>query len=75
MFGTGFGTVVEFDPARGLGTIAADDGRRYPFHCTEIADGTRTIALGTAVTFAVIAGGAGRLEAGAITQADRPSPR
>ena len=43
------GTVTEFDEARGLGTVTADDGDAYSFHCTPIADGTRTIAVGTAV--------------------------
>lgn len=45
------GTVSEFDETRGLGTVVGDDGRRYPFHCTQVADGTRTIEPGTAVTF------------------------
>jgi hypothetical protein len=35
----------------------------YPFHCTQIADGTRTIDVGTAVTFEVRAGAMGRWEA------------
>ena len=47
------GTVVAFDEAVGLGTVAADDGSEHPFHCTQIADGTRRIAVGTRVTFAV----------------------
>ena len=34
------GRVVEFDDHRGLGEVEADDGRRFPFHCTAIADGT-----------------------------------
>ena len=42
--------------------------RRYPFHCTAIADGTRTIEVGTAVTFEVRPAGMGRWEATAITQ-------
>ena len=45
------GTVTAFDDPRGLGTIAAEDGEAYLFHCTQIADGTRTIAVGTAVRF------------------------
>ncbi len=56
------GVVAEFDEGRGLGTIDAG-GRAYPFHCTQIADGTRTIAVGTAVTFEVRPGGIGRWEA------------
>ena len=45
------GRVTAFDEAVGLGTVAGDDGREYPFHCTQIADGTRTIAVGAAVVF------------------------
>ena len=44
-------------------TVTADDGTAYPFHCTAIADGTRTIAVGTAVRFEVVAGRLGRWEA------------
>ena len=57
------GKVSVFDEHRGLGEIAADDGAVYPFHCTEITDGTRTIAVGTAVEFAVAPGHLGRWEA------------
>ena len=60
------GTVVEFDAERGLGRIAADDGRSFPFHCTQIADGTRSIAVGAAVRFDVLAK-LGRYEATAIS--------
>jgi cold shock CspA family protein len=61
------GAVVEFDETVGLGTVAAEDGQRYPFQCTQIADGTRTIAVGTAVTFEVRPWHRGRYEATAIT--------
>jgi cold shock CspA family protein len=61
------GTVVEFDEQRGLGVIAADDGRRFAFHCTQLADGTRTVPLGTAVRFEVLAK-LGRYEATAISR-------
>ena len=62
------GTVAAFDEAEGLGEIAGDDGRTYPFHCIEIADGGRTIATGTTVTFDVLAK-LGRYEAARITPA------
>ena len=62
------GTVTSFDEAEGLGEIAGDDGRTYPFHCIEIADGSRTIALGAAVTFHVLAK-LGRYEAARIAGA------
>jgi len=63
------GTVVAFDDPRGLGTIEAD-GTEYPFHCTALVDGTRTIAVGTSVAFEVRPAGMGRWEATEI--ANRP---
>jgi cold shock CspA family protein len=61
------GVVATFDDARGLGEVAAEDGATYPFHCTAIADGTRTIAEGAAVRFEVVAGRMGRWEAARLT--------
>jgi cold shock CspA family protein len=63
------GTVVAFDEKRGLGEIESAAGERYPFHCTRIADGTRTIAVQTAVEFEVVAGHLGTWEAAGITPA------
>ncbi len=60
------GTVTEFDDAAGLGVVTADDGTAFPFHCTQIADGTRTIAVGTAVTFEPLPR-LGRLEASGLS--------
>ena len=57
------GVVADFDEDRGLGTVTAEDGASYPFHCSRIADGTRTIAVGTKVTFEVVPGHQGRWEA------------
>jgi cold shock CspA family protein len=54
---------VAFDDPRGLGVVRADDDVDYPFHCTAITDGTRTIELGTAVAFRVRPGRLGRWEA------------
>jgi cold shock CspA family protein len=65
------GKVTEFDDARGLGTVESG-GRAYPFHCTQISDGSRTIAVGTDVTFEVMAGRLGRWEATVITPAPAP---
>ncbi len=59
------GTIVAFDDARGLGELDAD-GTSYPFHCTALVDGTRTIEVGAVVTFGVRPGGSGRWEATAI---------
>ena len=68
------GTVVAFDEHRGLGEVEArapEDlaGARYPFHCTRIADGSRTIEVGASVTFVVTPGPLGRWEASAVTRA------
>lgn len=63
------GTVTDFDEARGLGVVTAEDGVTYPFHCTQIADGTRTIDVGAAVRFEVGPGLRGRWEAKALTPA------
>ena len=49
------GSVTDFDEARGLGVITDDTGTAYRFHCVEISDGTRSIAIGTPVRFDVIA--------------------
>jgi hypothetical protein len=45
------GSVVEFDAAVGLGAIEALTGERYAFHCIEIADGSRAVAIGSIVSF------------------------
>ncbi len=57
------GRVTSFDEHRGLGEVTADDGTVYPFHCTVIADGTRTIIVGTEVEFDTVPGQLGRWEA------------
>lgn len=43
------GVVAEFDPHVGLGVVRLDDGRDVPFHCAEIADGSRLIEPGSRV--------------------------
>jgi cold shock CspA family protein len=57
------GTVTEFDHQRGYGTVVTGDGREHVFHLTAIADGSRTIEVGTPVAFEVVAGHLGRWEA------------
>lgn len=47
------GTVESFDEARGLGVVRDADGDARPFHCTEIADGSRSIAVGSPVRYRV----------------------
>ena len=49
------GVVIAFDEAAGLGAISGVDDAEYPFHCIEIADGSRTIDTGTAVSFDLLA--------------------
>jgi CspA family cold shock protein len=65
------GTVSEFDEAAGLGTITADDGTAWPFHCVEIADGTRSIDVGLRVRFRP-RWKLGHVEAAAVERDDRP---
>jgi len=63
------GRVVEFDGHKGYGTVRdGDTGAEYFFHCTQIADGSRTIAVGTEVSFAVRPGRLGRWEATQVNQ-------
>jgi cold shock CspA family protein len=59
----GRGVVASFDDPRGLGVVRSDDGVDYPFHCTAIADGSRSIDEGAAVAFLVAPGRLGRWEA------------
>ncbi len=62
------GTVAEFEDDKGFGTVRAEDGRELFFHCTQIADGTRTIAVGVDVEFEVVPGHNGRWEAANVAQ-------
>lgn len=63
------GVVSAFDEERGLGTVADDDtGTAWSFHCTQIADGSRTIELGVRVAFELAAGHLGRMEAVRVTK-------
>jgi cold shock CspA family protein len=60
------GVVTDFDDGRGLGEIRLDDtGAVFAFHCVSIADGTRTIQVGTEVSFDPLLK-LGRQEAGDI---------
>jgi len=61
------GVVAEFDYERGLGVVESEDGTRWPFHCTAIADGSRNINVGTVVAWSVRTGRLGRWEAAEIT--------
>jgi cold shock CspA family protein len=63
------GRVASFDKARGLGTVTDDTGDAFGFHATAIADGSRTIEVGTEVAFVVTPGHRGRYEAGSLVPA------
>lgn len=62
------GVVVAFDDQVGLGEVeltTADPakGGRLRFHCTQIADGSRSIPVGATVSFETQAGRGGAWEA------------
>jgi cold shock CspA family protein len=59
------GIVTAFDESTGLGMIAGDDGVDRAFHCIEIAGGSRSIEVGAAVSFELLAK-FGRWEAATI---------
>ena len=62
------GRVVRFDERRGLGEVVSDDGAKFPFHATQIADGSRRIAVGTPVSFLLRAGPVGQYEAAGVNR-------
>jgi len=65
--------LMEFDEQRGSGTVRADDGRQLAFHCTSIADGSRSIDAGVSVWCTVVAGHHGRWEAAEVRAATGPN--
>lgn len=67
----GKGVIASFDDERGIGVVRRDDGTKYPFHCTAIADGTRSITVGAEVSFSVAPGRMGRWEAVALSAVAR----
>jgi hypothetical protein len=64
------GRVASFDDHVGRGQIEARGGLRFPFHCTAIVDGSRTIAPDTPVKFRLVPGPLGALEATFVKPAD-----
>jgi cold shock protein len=73
------GRVTSFDQCRGWGTVtegspAEGSAAEFDFHATAIADGTRTIAVGTSVTFLIRPGHRGRYEARSLTPCDPAGP-
>lgn len=61
--------MASYDVDAGLGVVQDLSGDDWMFHCTTIADGSRTIEAGLAVTFDVRPGGPGRFEAFDVTPA------
>ncbi|MET0421911.1 MAG: hypothetical protein ABW073_09410 [Acidimicrobiia bacterium] len=55
--------VSAFDEHRGIGEVTTATGELLRFHCTAIADGTRTIAVDTDVDLAIVNGPLGTYEA------------
>ena len=49
------GAVTAFDEVVGLGVISGTGGEEYPFHCIEIADGSRSLETGAEVSFDLLA--------------------
>jgi cold shock CspA family protein len=65
------GTVTDFDDDAGYGTIVDSAGVSWFFHCTAVADGSRTIAVGATVAFEVVPGRLGRWEAADVRPVDQ----
>ena len=57
------GRVADYDDHKGWGYIATDDGRLLFFHCTAIADGTRTISVEAEVEYEEVTDPRGKPEA------------
>lgn len=58
----------EWDDRRGVGTVITDDGERLLLQCTHLADGTRTIEVGTRARVTVAPGHHGRWQAVEVTR-------
>ncbi len=63
------GFVQAFDDATGLGVLESGDDT-WLFHCTALADGSRTVAVDTPVDFVLHAAHHGRWEAADVRWAD-----
>ena len=60
------GRVAEYDDHKGYGYLDTEDGARLFFHCTAIADGSRTIPVGVDVEFEPVTDPRGQPEAAAV---------
>jgi cold shock CspA family protein len=63
------GRVEVFDEHRGDGLVRTDEGEGLYFHCVNIADGSRSIAVGERVSVNRAVGRLGRDEAVEIAKA------
>ncbi len=60
VFGSSRGTVTSFDDHVGAGSVTdGHDGRIWWFHCTSIADGSRSIEVGAQVGYVLAPGPSG----------------
>ncbi len=57
------GLVSRYDDTAGMGEVTDTTGHTWWFHCTAVADGSRSIASGTEVAFRLVPGRRGRMEA------------
>jgi cold shock CspA family protein len=62
------GVVVAWDEHGGYGAVRSEDGTEHFFHCTQLADGSRTTEVGQAVTFDVVPGRLGQWEAANVVK-------
>ena len=63
------GRVVDYDDHKGYGFLETTDGRRLFFHCTAIADGTRSIPVDADVDYDEVTDPRGKPEAANVRQA------
>ena len=59
VFGPSEGTVTSYDDHVGAGAVTGEDGRTWWFHCTRIADGTRSVEVGADVSYVLAPGPTG----------------
>lgn len=56
------GVIEVFDERRGYGFVRSDAHEQFYFHCVDIADGSRTVAVGAPVVARRVVGRVGRDE-------------
>ncbi len=66
------GRVVDYDEHKGYGFVETADGSRLFFHCTAIADGSRTIPPGVDVDYEPVTDPRGKPEAAAVRAVGTP---